>query len=63
MLPENISGQDFEKMAQKSKVQVFAAERFVIGNAKPLNAVRLCISAPQTRQELESGLITIKDLI
>ncbi|MCH3914138.1 MAG: PLP-dependent aminotransferase family protein [Acidaminococcaceae bacterium] len=63
MLPKNISGQDFEKTAQKSNVQVFAAERFVIGNAKPLNAVRLCVSAPQTRQELQKGLIAIKELL
>lgn len=63
MLPEQWSGQAFENAAKGVGVQVFCAERFSIGNIVPPKAVRICISAPKTRTELNSGLQRIERLL
>ncbi len=63
ILPDKINGIDFEKLAKKNGVQVFSAERFIIGNTIPPNAVRLCISAPKNIEYLNRGLCKIKELL
>ena len=42
-------------------MQVYAAERFAVGNAKLVNAVRLAITAPEN--QLEQALIILKELL
>lgn len=62
-LPSETSGTDFEALALQHGVQVYAAERFVIGNSIPEKAVRLSISAPETIEELERGLKILQQLL
>jgi len=61
ILPDKFTGVQFELLAAKAGVQVYAAERFAVGNAKPINAVRLAITAPEN--QLEQALIILKDLL
>ncbi|MFJ6266294.1 PLP-dependent aminotransferase family protein [Lysinibacillus xylanilyticus] len=61
ILPEKFTSVQFELLASKAGVQVYAAERFAVGNAKPVNAVRLAITAPEN--QLEQALIILKDLL
>ena len=61
-LPGEISGAEFEMLALERGVQVYAAERFVIGNATPDRAVRLAICGPSL-SELERGLQVLKELL
>ena len=42
-------------------MNIFPQERFAVGNAKPVNAVRLAIAAPES--QLEQALIILKDLL
>ena len=63
LLPEKFTGMQFELLASKAGVQVYAAERFAVGNAKPVNAVRLAVTAPENSSELEQGLNILKGLL
>lgn len=63
ILPEKFTGMQFEMLASKAGVQVYAAERFVVGNTKPVNAVRLAVTAPESSAELEQGLKVLRDLL
>jgi DNA-binding transcriptional MocR family regulator len=63
LLPEKITGAEFETLAAQQGVQVYAAERFVVGNSCPDRAVRIAICAPKTIGELEQGLIILKRLL
>jgi len=62
-LPSKISGSDFEKLALKHGVQIYAAERFAVGNSIPERAVRLSICATETIEELEQGLKILQQLL
>jgi len=63
LLPNGFTGEQFERLAYQEGVQVYAAERFAVGNAKPPSAVRLAISAPNSKEELETGLKILKRLL
>ncbi|WP_142386529.1 aminotransferase-like domain-containing protein [Bacillus sp. Marseille-P3661] len=63
LLPGKITGAEFEKLAAQQGVQVYAAERFVVGNSCPERAVRVAVCAPETIGELERGLIILKRLL
>ncbi|GAB1805993.1 aminotransferase-like domain-containing protein [Priestia megaterium] len=63
LLPEKITGAEFETLAAQQGVQVYAAERFVVGNSCPDRAVRIAVCAPKTIGELEQGLIILKRLL
>lgn len=63
ILPSNISGAGFERLALDDGVQVYAAERFTVGNSIPEKAVRISICAPETIEELEQGLKVLKKLL
>jgi len=63
LLPENYTGKEFEKLAQQAGVQVYASERFAVGKAKPPAAVRIVVTAPETMDELRTGLEVLKKLI
>ena len=64
-LPANYScsGSAFEQLALQKGVQVYAAERFALGDSSPVNAVRLAITAPGSRTELEKGLQILQDIL
>ena len=63
LLPDKFSGEDFEKKAYERGVQVYASERFAVGNTKPLGAVRLAVGSPKDEKELMEGLHIIKSLL
>ncbi|GAA3332867.1 hypothetical protein GCM10020331_094660 [Ectobacillus funiculus] len=63
LLPGKITGAEFEMLAAQQGVQVYAAERFVVGNSCPERAVRVSVCATETLEELERGLIILKRLL
>jgi len=63
LLPKGISGGAFETLAHAAGVQVYAAERFTVGNVKPVSGVRLAVGATNTKEELIPGLKILKDLL
>ncbi|MFJ7855782.1 PLP-dependent aminotransferase family protein [Peribacillus frigoritolerans] len=63
LLPGKITGAEFETLAAQQGVQVYAAERFVVGNSCPERAVRVSVCAPKTPEELEQGLNILKRLL
>ncbi|PAD68236.1 GntR family transcriptional regulator [Bacillus sp. 7586-K] len=63
LLPGKMTGAEFEALAAKQRVQVYAAERFVVGNSCPDRAVRVSVCAPKTIEELEQGLSILKRLL
>jgi DNA-binding transcriptional MocR family regulator len=62
-LPEPWRASDFVGRAHQSGVAVTASEAFVIGRAAAPHAVRVCLSTPRTRMELESGLHVLARLM
>lgn len=63
LLPEQMSGADFEALAFEHGVQVYAAERFAVGNTVPERAVRVAVCGTSSMEELEQGLRIIKELL
>jgi len=63
MLPSDRSGAEFEALALEHGVQVYAAERFIVGNSIPEKAVRLSVCATETIEELERGLKILQKLL
>ncbi|MGG1369052.1 PLP-dependent aminotransferase family protein [Priestia megaterium] len=63
LLPGKMTGAEFEHLAAQQGVQVYAAERFVVGNSCPERAVRVSVCASETLEELEQGLIILKRLL
>ena len=63
LLPGKITGAEFETLAENQGVQVYAADRFVVGNSCPARAVRISVCAPKTLEELEQGLKILKHLL
>lgn len=63
LLPGRITGAAFEILAAQQGVQVYAADRFVVGNSSPERAVRVSVCAPKTIEELEQGLAILKQLL
>lgn len=62
-LPPQVSGEQFETLAYYSGVRVYGAERFAVGNAKAVNAVRLAIVAPESDAQLEQAMKILHDLL
>lgn len=63
LLPGKVTSAEFERLAAKHGVQVYAAERFVVGNSCPERAVRVSVCAPETITELKQGLTILKHLL
>ncbi|MBB3113377.1 DNA-binding transcriptional MocR family regulator [Paenibacillus phyllosphaerae] len=63
LLPGDITGAEFEKLAAQQGVQVYAADRFVVGNSAPERAVRIAVCAPEAAEELEEGLSILQRLL
>lgn len=63
LLPEGWTGKVFETCAKNAGVQVYCAERFVVGNAPVPAAVRISITAPKDLKELEKGLNILKSIL
>ena len=62
-LPEPWRSDDFVRAARKRGVIVSPAEAFAAGQAAPPAAVRVSLSSPRTREDLETGLRTLAELL
>ncbi len=63
LLPERFTGESFEARAYQAGVRVYAAERFAVGKAEPMRAVRLAITASGSNENLEKAMQIIKSLL
>ncbi len=63
LLPPELTGAKFERLAKEKGVSVYGSERFAVGKEAPVAAVRLAICAPQTIEELERGLCILKEIL
>ncbi|MEA5003026.1 MAG: PLP-dependent aminotransferase family protein [Christensenella sp.] len=63
ILPPGVHGRDFEAQAKGRGVNVFCAEKFVVGSDFPFDAVRVSLSAAPTREQLRHGLCVLRDLL
>ncbi|WP_310604754.1 aminotransferase-like domain-containing protein [Anaerosporobacter sp.] len=62
-LPEYFTGTSFELCARQAGVQVYAAERFAIGNCHVPPAVRIAITSPKSIAECRDGLLRLQALL
>lgn len=63
LLPEGITGKEFESAARKKGVSVYGSERFAVGKETPPAAARLAICAPKTAADLRQGLLLLKEIL
>lgn len=64
-LPDGWQGQGrtFELSAREAGVQIFCAEKFVVGNSQVPQAVRISLSGPDTIELLEKGLGILRNVL
>jgi DNA-binding transcriptional MocR family regulator len=63
ILPEGFTGKTFELCARNAGVQIYCAERFVVGNSEIPNAVRIAVTAEQKEEEFQKGIFILKELL
>ena len=63
MLPDGITSAQFEREAARRGVCVYGAEHFAVGRSIPEEGARLAICAPESLQQLEQALVTIRDIL
>jgi len=67
VLPKGWTGTSFEAEAYAHGVQVYAAERFAVGNIKPIAAVRIAVATPSSKDfamglEILAGILNEKSI-
>lgn len=62
-LPDNYDDVELEYMAFEKGVQILSANRFYVGSKPEKPTIRLAVSAPNTLEELETALVTVKELL
>lgn len=62
-LPEPWRADAFRQEAEKKDVYVLSGESFVVGRAAPPHAVRVCVGACRTREEVQRGLDILKGIL
>lgn len=62
-LPKQFTGQSFEECARQAGVQVYAAERFAVGNRPVIKAVRISVTTPATDEETAEAVRRLRELI
>lgn len=62
-LPEVFTGISFEICAKNEGVQVFSAERFLVGNSRSRGAVRISVTAARDSAEFEDGIRILKRIL
>ncbi len=62
-LPEPWRAELFAQEALNRGVAVVPGDLFSVGRGEPPHAVRLCLTTPRTREELEKGLTILSDLL
>lgn len=63
ILPEGITGAEFEQLAREKGVSVYGSERFAVGKEEPIAAARLAICAPESIEEMKQGLRILKEIL
>jgi DNA-binding transcriptional MocR family regulator len=63
LLPEGVSGRQFEAEALKRGVHIYGSERFTVGSTSDTAAARISICSPPTLEELRAGLKILKEII
>ncbi len=62
-LPEPWRAETFVRQLEAKNVKVLQAELFAVGSTAAPQAVRICISSPASQEQLEQGLIIIKEML
>lgn len=62
-LPEYFTGKSFEICAREAGVQVYGAERFVVGNKPAPKTIRISVTTPPTISDLAEGMRRLKNLL
>lgn len=62
-LPEPWRAADFVARARRAGVAVSSPEAFAVGRAAAPHAVRICLSTPETREQLEHGLLRLATIL
>ena len=62
-LPGELTGSEFEALARAVGVNVFGADRFVVGDASEPRAVRLSLSGPADLDETRRGLGIVRGIL
>jgi DNA-binding transcriptional MocR family regulator len=63
ILPEHWTGSEFELCARSAGIQVFSADRFMVGNGPTPSAIRISTSAIEDIREFKKGLTILKQLL
>ncbi len=63
VLPDGMSGAQFEREAAAKGVCVYGGEHFAVGRSIPEAGARLAVCAPESPDELEKALHIIRDII
>lgn len=62
-LPKPWAGSRFEARAREAGINLFCAEKFVVGDAVAPRAVRMSLTGARSHEELRSGLETVRELM
>ncbi len=62
-LPEFFTGKSFEICAKEVGVQVYGAERFVVGSTPAPKAIRIAVTTPATIEQLAEGVERLRKLL
>ena len=62
-LPDPWTGRALEQAAAARNVNIFGAEKFVVGEAHAPRAVRVSLTGTESLETLKEGLITLRDII
>ena len=62
-LPDSLTGHAFEAETKRHGVNVFAAEKFTVGQTVPPNAARVSLTGAKSLEELEKGLKIVRDAL
>ena len=62
-LPEHWTAHEFERHSRRAGVNVFGAEKFIIGSTLPPSAIRISLSGAASREILSEGLGRIARLL
>lgn len=62
-LPEPWRGNDLAAEARRRGVALVPAESFMVGRGQAPHAVRLCLGTPSSRDDVERGLLVLKEVL
>ncbi len=63
ILPDRFTSHVFEQLARASKVQVYAADRFLVGSTLPYEAIRFSVVSEEKTDNFIKGMQIIKKLL